>query len=162
MQLDPQIIQAMQAIPWFRELEPAIFNKLAEIAGLVELGKGEQLFNEGGKEDFIYIVVNGRIGLEIFVPGRGRVRIETAEPMDLVGWSSVTPVVRQRTAGAKAVLDSKLLTLDAEKLRALCDEDHTIGYLVMRRIANIIASRLMVTRLQLLDIFASPEAPHVE
>ena len=163
MQPDPKVIQAMQAIPWFRDMEPAMFDKLAQIADLVELEKGEQLFNEGGKEDLIYIVLNGRIALEIFVPVRGRVRIETAEPLDLVGWSSVTPVVRQRTAGAKAVLDSKLLSVDAEKLRALCDADHDLGYHVMRRIANIIASRLMVTRLQLLDIFANPpEASHVE
>ncbi len=139
-----------------------MFNKLAEIAGMVELEKGEQLFNEGGKEDFIYIVINGRIGLEIFVPARGRMRIETAEPMDLVGWSSVTPVVRQRTASARAVIDSRLISLDAEKLRGMCDEDYKFGYLFMRRIANIIASRLMVTRLQLLDMFASPEAPHAE
>lgn len=162
MQPDPQIVQAMQAIPWFRELDPQIFDKLAPIASLVALEKGEQLFSEGGKEDFIYIVINGRIGLDIFVPARGKVRIETAEPLDLVGWSSVTPVVRQRTAGARAVLDSRLLAIDAEKLRALCDEDHDLGYVVMHRIANIIASRLMVTRLQLLDIFASPEAPHAE
>jgi CRP/FNR family cyclic AMP-dependent transcriptional regulator len=163
MQPDPKIIQTMQAIPWFRDLEPAMFEKLAHIAGIVDLAKGEPLFNEGDKEDFVYIVINGRIGLEIFVPARGRIRIETAEPMDLVGWSSVTPVVRQRTAGARAVIDSRLLSLDAEKLRALCDEDHDLGYHVMRRIANIIASRLMVTRLQLLDIFAHPsEVPHVE
>ena len=163
MQPDSNVIQAMRAIPWFQELEPAMFDKLAQIAGLVELEKGETLFNEGGKEDFIYIVLNGRIGLEIFVPARGKVRIETAEPLDLVGWSSVTPVVRQRTAGAKAVLPTRLLSIDAERLRILCDSDHDLGYLVMRRIANIIASRLMVTRLQLLDIFANPtEASHAE
>ena len=163
MQPDPQVIQAMQAIPWFHDLEPAMFDKLAQIASIVELEQGEQLFAEGGKEDFVYIVLNGRIGLEIFVPARGRISIETAEPLDLVGWSSVTPVVRQHTAGAKAVLDTRLLSLDAEQLRALCEADHDLGYLVMRRISNIIASRLMVTRLQLLDIFAKPtEAPHVE
>jgi len=162
MQPDQQIIQTMQAIPWFRELEPAMFDKLVKIASVVEINKGETLFHEGGNEDFIYIVVNGRIALEIFVPVRGRMRIETVDPLDLVGWSSVTPVVRQRTAGAKAVLDSKLICIDAEKLRGLCDEDHDFGYMFMRRIANIIAGRLMGTRLQLLDIFASPEAPHAE
>ena len=160
---DPSLIQAMQAIPWFHELKPAMFDKLAAIAQLAELGKGQQLFNEGDKEDYVYIVIEGRIGLEIFVPVRGRVRILTAEPLDLVGWSSVTPVVRQRTAGAKAVIKSKVLALDAAKLRALCDQDHDLGYIVMRRVANIIASRLLVTRLQLLDMFAKPaEATHVE
>jgi CRP/FNR family cyclic AMP-dependent transcriptional regulator len=64
--------------------------------------------------------------------------------------------VRQRTAGAAAVLDSFIVGFDAEKLRQLCEADHNLGYLVMRRLANIVASRLMVTRLQLLDMFAQP------
>jgi CRP/FNR family transcriptional regulator, cyclic AMP receptor protein len=162
MQPDQQVVQAMQAIPWFRSMELGIFNKLAEISSVVEINAGEMLFHEGDRDEGIYIVVNGRIALEIFVPVRGRVRIETVEPFDLVGWSSATPVVRQRTAGARAVLNSRLICTNAEKLRILCDEDHDLGYLVMNRIANIIAGRLVGTRLQLLDIFAGPETPHAE
>jgi hypothetical protein len=50
------------------------------------------------------------------------------------------------------------------KLRQFCEEDHELGYIVMRRMANVVASRLLMTRLQLLDMFADPsgeEAPHV-
>ncbi len=155
---EPRVIQAMQEIPWFRELVQEHFDKFAEIAHFVELEENESLFNEGDKEDFFYIVADGRVGLDIFVPVRGRIRILTAEPMDLIGWSSVTPVVRQRTASARAVTRSKLVAFDAEKLRQLCEQDHDIGYHVMRRIANIVASRLMITRLQLLDMFSHPEA----
>jgi hypothetical protein len=38
----------------------------------------------------------------------------------------------------------------------MSEEDHDLGYVVMRRLANVIASRLLVTRLQLLDMFANP------
>jgi CRP/FNR family cyclic AMP-dependent transcriptional regulator len=163
MSKDPRVTKAMQSIPWFRELKPEHFERLAQIARTIDLPEGEVLFNEGDKEDNMYIVIDGRVAIELFVPHRGRVRILTAEPMDMVGWSSVTPVVRQRTAGARAVVKCTLLAVDSEKLRQLCDEDHDLGYLVMRRIANIIASRLLVTRLQLLDMFSQPsEASHVD
>ena len=76
--------------------------------------------------------------------------------MDEVGWSSVTPVVRRRTAGARAVLPSCLLKIDAVKLRQFTEEDCYLGYLIMRRMTNVIASRLLTTRLQLLDVFAHP------
>ncbi len=46
--------------------------------------------------------------------------------------------------------------MDAEKLRNLAEKDHDFGYLLMRRLANVVASRLMVTRLQLIDMFAEP------
>jgi hypothetical protein len=48
------------------------------------------------------------------------------------------------------------VALDAQKLRRMGEEDHDLGYVVMRRLANVIASRLLVTRLQLLDMFAHP------
>ena len=105
----------------------------------------------------MYIVIEGRVALDIFIPHRGKVRIYTVEPWDVFGWSSVTPTIHQRTAGAMAVIDGLVVCIDAVKLRQACDEDHDLGYVVMRRLANIVASRLLVTRLQLLDMFANPE-----
>ncbi len=153
-----EISMELQKISWFRELEPKHLKKIAAISHLRKVRADEVLFREGDSEDNLYIVVEGRIALNIFVPHRGKVRIYTAEPLDVFGWSSVTPSVRQRTAGATAVIDSLVIGINAEKLRQACDEDHDLGYVVMRRLANIVASRLLVTRLQLLDMFANPES----
>ena len=151
-----EVIETLKQIPWFERLEPEHFNKLAEIASIRNVEAGEQLFREGEKEDNLYIVIEGRIGLDIFIPHRGRIRIATVEPMEVFGWSSVTPNVRQRTASAFVVLDGRLVVFNSEKLRQLCDDDHDLGYVVMRRLANVIASRLLTTRLQLVDMFADP------
>jgi len=151
-----ELIQALESIPWFQEISAEHFEKMAGIASLIEVDAKQELFREGDPEDYLYIVLQGRVAIEMFVPSRGRVRIYTAEPMDVVGWSSVTPVVRRRTAGAQAVLPSCLIRLDALGLRQLCEEDCELGYIVMRRMANVVASRLLTTRLQLLDMFANP------
>jgi CRP/FNR family cyclic AMP-dependent transcriptional regulator len=148
----------LKTIPWFNELKPEHFEKLAKIASLHQYPEGGEVFREGDRQDYLFIVLEGRVALEIFIPHQGRVRILTAEPMGVIGWSSVTPFVRQRTASARAILPSKLIGLNAEAMRQMCDEDHDLGYVVMLRIANIIASRLTVTRLQLLDMFAAPTA----
>jgi CRP/FNR family transcriptional regulator, cyclic AMP receptor protein len=151
-----ELIDALQAIPWFHGMNTEHFNKIVAIANIFRFEAGQEIFHEGAKEDYLYIVIEGRVAIEMTIPGRGRIRILTAEPMDIVGWSSVTPVVRQRTAGARAVLPSRLAAFDAAALRQLCDEDHDLGYFVMRRLANVVAGRLMTTRLQLLDMFAQP------
>jgi len=157
MNNDPkELTAALQSIPWFQELEPKHFESMSSIALLKQVEAGEEIFHEGDKEDYLYIVLEGRIAIDMFVPGRGRQRVYTAEPMDVIGWSSVTPVVRQRTASARAVLPGRVVCLDAPKLRQLCDRDHDLGYVVMRRLANVVASRLLVSRLQLLDMFAHP------
>ncbi len=152
----------LQKIPWFRELKPEHLEKIAAITKLCHAEAGKVFFREGDKEDFLYIVIEGRIALDIHVPHRGKVRFYTAEPQELFGWSSVTPTVHQRTAGAVAVVNSYVACIDAEKLRQACEEDHDLGYVVMRRLANIVASRLLVTRLQLLDMFAHPESQNAK
>ena len=156
-----ELISILQTIPWFQELEPALFDKIAGICEAVNGEAGHYLFREGDKEDFLYIVVEGRIALEIHVPGRGKMRIYTAEAMDIVGWSSITPIVRQRTASARVVLPSRLIRMQASQLYKMCDEDHDLGYVVMRRLSNVVASRLLTTRLQLLDMFAHPDVKEV-
>ncbi len=148
----------LQRIPWFRDLTINHLDKIAQISQLRHAKAGEVLFREGDREDRVYIVLDGRIALDMMVPPRGKIRFYTAEKWEVFGWSSVTPTVRQRTAGATAVVDSLVASVEAAKLRELCDQDHDLGYLVMRRLANIVASRLMISRLQLLDIFAEPEA----
>jgi CRP-like cAMP-binding protein len=150
------LLSALESIPWFQELSAEHFEKMAGIAKLIEVDAKQELFREGDPEDYLYVVIQGRVAIEMFVPSRGRVRIFTAEPMDVVGWSSVTPVVRRRTAGAQAVLPSCLVRLDALGLRQLCEDDCGLGFIVMRRMANVVASRLLTTRLQLLDMFANP------
>lgn len=152
-----EALKELKKIPWFQGIKPEHLQKIAEIAHLHKTTAGEVLFREGDKEDYLYIVIEGRIALDIFIPHRGKVRIYTAEPWDVFGWSSVTPIIHQRTAGAIAVVDGLVVGIDSEKLRNACEEDHDLGYLVMRRLTNIVASRLLATRLQLIDMFALPE-----
>jgi CRP-like cAMP-binding protein len=156
MTAEQELIRALEAIPWFQMMAPEHFKKILGIAKIFKFESNQVIFHEGDKEDYLYVVLEGRVAIEMSVPGHGRIRILTAEPMEEVGWSSVTPVVRQRTAGARAVLPSRLVAFDAQELRKMCDEDHDFGYFVMRRLVNVVAGRLLTGRLQLLDMFANP------
>jgi len=150
------MIIELKQVPWFAELKQDHLKRMSAITTLHTFKAGQTIFREGDREDYLYVVQDGRVALDMYVPSRGKVLIYTAEQWDIFGWSSVTPDVHQRTAGAIAVLESRVLCVEAEKLRRLCEVDHDLGYLVMRRLADIVASRLMVTRLQLLDMFATP------
>ncbi len=151
-----EVYEELRNIPWFEELDPGDVRKFAEISSIRHFKAGEVFFHEGDKQDYFYIVLNGRVALDMFVPHRGKVRFYTCEVWDTFGWSSVTPVVRTRTAGAVGVMAGTVIATDTAKLQELCDRDHDIGYLFMRRMTNVIASRLLVTRLQMLDMFAKP------
>jgi len=151
-----ELTEVLQAIPWFQALSDDHFQKIAGISEVVLLSRDELLFKQGDQQKNLYILIEGRVGVELYSPIRGAIRVFTAEPMDVVGWSSATPVVRQRTASARAVLDSRLIAINAAKLNQYCEQDHELGYIVMRRLANVAAARLMICRLQLVDLFANP------
>ena len=59
----------------------------------------------------------------------------------------------EMTATVAAVDDTQTIAINAAKLRALCDEDHDIGYQIMRLIAKALSQRLVASRLQVLDMF---------
>lgn len=140
--------------PWFQSLEPAHFEKLLAIAGIATWEDGQTLFAEGESDDHLYLVLKGRVALDKSIPGRGRVTILTLGPSEIFGWSAVVPVVGTRTATARAVGPTQAVIFDSAALRQACDDDHDLGYLVYRRLTNIIAGRLSATRLQLLDMYA--------
>jgi CRP/FNR family cyclic AMP-dependent transcriptional regulator len=156
--MDPtdEVFAAFKKIPWFSGLKEDHLKQIAEISHVRLFKSGERFFQEGDKQDYIYVLTDGRVALDMFVPHHGKLRFSTIEEWDVFGWSSVTPTIHQRTAGAVAVLDGAALATDAEKLRQLCEKDHDLGYLLMRRLAGVVATRLMVTRLQLIDMFGEP------
>lgn len=143
------ILKTLQRIPWFRELSPSQMDALSRIACLRELIQDEVLFNEGDGENCLYVLVEGQLRFEALVPGRGPYQLYTLEPLDIVGWSVLTPVVRQRTGTVAACIRSRLVCFNSKMLRQLCEEDHDFGFIIMRRVANVVASRMLETRLRL-------------
>lgn len=164
MNLHDNLNKALPRIPWFLELSQSQIARLAGISSYIQLEPGETLFREGDREDFLFILMEGQIVLEIEVPGHGNVPFYTAEALDVIGWSSLTPIVRQRTATARISQRSTLIGIQSKLLEQLCDEDHELGYLLMRRIANVIASRMLTMRLCLMEIIAQgkPQSAAVE
>jgi len=145
----------LRRIPWFVDLRQDQIERLAGIAALHDLETGDYLFKEGDREDYLFIILEGQVVLDIEVPTRGNVPVYTAESLDIIGWSSMTPIIRQRTASVHATQPSLVVGLNGKLLTQACDEDHDLGYIIMRRLANVAANRLMTTRLCLLDIIAN-------
>lgn len=144
----------LQSIPWFRELNGDQIGRLAEVAEIHRFSQGESLYSEGEKNDNLYLVLEGKISIENFVPCKGNVRVFLAEPLDIIGWGSLTPIIRQREDSAIAITSSTVLVFRGDDIRNLCDEDRVLGYYIYRRISNVVASRLLGTRLQMLDIIS--------
>jgi CRP/FNR family transcriptional regulator, cyclic AMP receptor protein len=150
------LIISLQHLPWFTGMTPAQLDKLARIATMYNFEPGDLIFREGDRDDSLYVLLEGQVAMEIEVPTRGQTAYYVAEMLDVIGWSSMTPVVRQRIARARATQASLVLGFNSKLLVQLCDEDHEIGYVVFRRLANVVANRLLTMRLCLMEMIVHP------
>lgn len=150
--MEANLVALLKSIPWFIELSQRQLETLASLAHERYLAPGEVLFQEGDQPDFLYLVLDGRASVEINVPGHGSIRILQAEPLDILGWSVLTPVVRQRTTTVRALTPMRVLALEGKALQKQCELDSHLGYVISRRLANVVASQLLVTRLHLMEI----------
>ena len=157
MFIHADITTTIKSIPWFLELSTDSIQRLSEIAEVHSFEPGELIFSEGEQNHYFYIVIEGQVCVESFVPGRGLLPVFTVESLDVLGWSSLTPVVRQKLGTARVLESTKCLTFEANTLMELCEEDCDLGFIIMRRLANIVASRLINHRLHLLEIISSQQ-----
>ncbi|MFO0845876.1 MAG: cyclic nucleotide-binding domain-containing protein [Gemmataceae bacterium] len=125
---------------------------LAAIAEVKEFPANAVVFREGEMTPFIYAVLDGRVGLEVRVVGRGNARIHTVGAGELLGWSPLLQL-GPMTATARALTACRLIALRAPQVLALGERSPKFGAELMRRTAVALAQRLNATRLHLLDVF---------
>jgi CRP/FNR family cyclic AMP-dependent transcriptional regulator len=128
---------------------------LALIAGCAQnkvFEDGEYLMREGNPANTFFVIRNGRVAMEIFVPQRGGVMIETIDDGDLLGWSWLMPPFRVHL-DARALGPVHVVAFDAACLRGKADEDPVLGYELMKRFIPVIVERLQATRVRMLDVY---------
>ncbi|KAF0110788.1 MAG: hypothetical protein FD147_1438 [Chloroflexi bacterium] len=149
---DSANIETLKIIPLFLDFNNDQLKRISEIAEVIELDPGDTPIQEGAQLDYLYVLMDGEIKVEVFVPTRGQLETARLGPLDILGWSSMTPVVRQRTGTTTAITHCKLIRIHGKQLFKLCEEDHDIGFFIYRRIANVAARSFLTTRLQFMNI----------
>lgn len=144
-------------VPLFRGLERQELALLAGCASNVQCDVGTVLFREGDPADVFYALRHGTVALEMFVPARGAVTIETLEAGEVLGWSWLFPPYRWHF-DAKALTAIRATAFDGACLRSKCQEDPELGYDLMLRFAQVLMERLQWTRLRLLDVYGHSTA----
>ena len=75
--------------------------------------------------------------------------VQALGPGEVLGWSWLLPPYEWHYS-ARAAEPTDVVALDGKALRARCEEDHGLGYEMMKRFALVIVQRLVTTRARLL------------
>jgi len=137
---------------FFAGLDEQFLKLVVGCAKNVRFESGQYLFREGSPADQFYLLREGRVALEIAAPGRAALSFLTVNEGEVVGVSWLIPPYRW-TYDGRAMGLVRAIALDAKCLRDKCEENHDLGYEMMKRVVPIIVQRLHATRLQVLDVY---------
>jgi CRP/FNR family transcriptional regulator, cyclic AMP receptor protein len=143
--------------PFFADLDELTVQQLCGCAMNARHAVGDRLFAEGAPADRFYVLRQGRVALQVHVPGGQDVVVDTADAGDVVGWGWLIPPYRWQF-DARVVTPARVVVFDAECLRARCRSDPAIGYSLMQRVATVMYAQLCSARLRLADLYEVPRA----
>ena len=146
------LLAVLSKHPFVEEFQPEHLEKLSELAKEVHFGRDQVIFHEGDECHEFYLIVKGRVAVEIEAPGH-TLRVQTLTAGDELGWSAIL-MGRGKHFQARALDDVDALAFQDVPLLDACREDKAFGFALMYRMLGVVSERLQATRLQLLDMYS--------
>ncbi|HTR25612.1 MAG TPA: cyclic nucleotide-binding domain-containing protein [Terriglobales bacterium] len=140
--------------PFFAGLDHGFMDLVVGCATNVRFDTGTYIFKEGAAADTFYLLRSGKVAVETFLPNRRPIVISTLAEGEILGWSWLLPPYVWKFH-AHAVQNVRAIALDGKCLRNKCEENHDLGYEILKRFVRIVEQRLDATRIQLLDLYAA-------
>jgi CRP/FNR family transcriptional regulator, cyclic AMP receptor protein len=139
--------------PFFVGLDESFVSLMVSCASNVRFEAGTYILKEGDPANTFYLIREGTVAVEVLAPQHKPIIISTLSVGEILGWSWLVSPFRWKFH-ARAVDDVRAIALDGKCLRTKCEENHDLGYEVLKRFAQIVEQRLEATRFQLLDVYA--------
>ena len=125
----------------FEELNERELEQIAKAAKMEELGAGATLTEAGAPASRLYLIVDGRVTVNVQGPQGKIIGADEIGPGQVLGWSAlVGPYVY--TASGVTTEKTKLIVFSGSKLREIFEVNNHIGYRVLKGMGAVISRRI--------------------
>lgn len=148
--VSPELIRRF---PFFSGLSIDQITKLAKAGNEVSVERDHYFHREGEELDKVYMIAEGEVHIVTTLPQRDReIVLNTLGTGDLFGWSALVPPF-VATASAKSIIPCKIIAFDAKELLDEFESDAHFGFVMMRKIAQLVRDRLNAIRVEAITYF---------
>jgi len=137
---------AVAAHPFLIGINAPHIRVVADCAMRCQFSAGEVIFRKGDTANRFYLIERGKVALESSAGGQV-VRIDEISGGDLLGWSWIFPPYVCHFA-ARAIEPTKAIFLYGI-LRDYCEADPALGYVLFKRMSEVMMRRLQTARVKL-------------
>lgn len=146
-------IHDLRSVIMLNYLTDEMLENLLRVTRLVEFSAGEYIYRENEYAEFLYSIVEGKVALEAEKTSSTSFFVLQLDKGRTLGFSALLDTEHRKYLGhAKAMTDVKAFRWRSSDIERLIMEDYEMGFLLMRRIANIIDRRLQVVKAQLVEL----------
>jgi CRP-like cAMP-binding protein len=143
----------LKMFSFFKGFTDAELQKFTDIATEESYKAGVQIWKKGDPAQKFVLLEEGKVlmTMDTYV-GSNRppmqVTVDVVTKGEAMGWSAVVEPYLY-TLGARCIDDSKLIVIDAVKLRSMINADIVFGFKFIYATAKVIATRLIHTQIVL-------------
>ena len=139
----------------FRGLSQEVLKKIITFCQEAEYPRGATIIEEGDKAQHVCVLEHGLVTLRIDPPvGKEKVMVTAIRDAgEIFGWSTlIEPYVY--TSTAVCLEPTKVIVVDGSELMRLLEENPKAGFVVMKNVSAVVASRLRKARTALTSALA--------
>ena len=130
----------LKQIIMLRYLTDEMLDKLIPITELMHFDKREFIFRQGEKAQRFYMLKEGKVILEQRITDKIAVSVSAIKPGNSFGWSAMLDR-EEYNIDAVCAEPCKVFSFRDEKIKALFEEDHSLGFIMSQRLLHIIKKR---------------------
>jgi CRP-like cAMP-binding protein len=158
MMISPEVLRRY---PHFAGIEDACLKEVGKISEERAFKAGEDVFEESGaflatsriyekgeEASHLMLLTEGKMDIALTLGSGEKVVVGTLVAGDLAALSALIPPYHLSASGT-AKEDGKLIQIEAEPLRRLCEDNPGLGFKLMQGVAKGIMGRLQDTRVEL-------------
>lgn len=146
------VLHEIASHPFFHGMGREFVQAVSADAEERSFAPDDMLATEGSVADVLYLVIEGKVALELGAADRPPITVQTVGAGELVGWSWLIPPHRWRFS-VRAVKPTRVVLLDGSVVRRTLHAHPEWGYQFLVKFMPVLAERLENTRIQLLDIY---------
>lgn len=140
MSLTPALV--LSSTEFFCDLSTSQIKKISAISEVQECAVHGDIYKHGERARHFYVLVEGMVKFAVGISDRNAPAGDVLRRGNVFGWAALTPPSHYRIATASCLTPCTVLAISGEELLRLMEEDHTLGFQIMKQLNLLITGTL--------------------